>query len=83
MDFEDARVCEIVNAHAVGEAHALILNGEVVVVVVSAEDCLQAVCETCLEELVLLIATEYAVGSHAVARLVALAHDAVVVGDFV
>ena len=82
MDFEDARICKVVDAHTVSQADALVGDREVVVVVVSAKDGFESVRQARFKELVLLIAAEYAVGRHVVAGLIFLTHNAVVVGDF-
>ena len=78
MLFVDAGIGKIVDSHAVSKADTagvsvtLVEDGEVVVMVVSAEDALHTVCQARLEDVVRAAAAEYAVGANTVLLLVGL-----------
>ena len=81
--FVDTGVGEIVDGHTVGEtdgsgrAGRRVVYGEIVVVIVSAENALHTVRKTCFEKRVGAASAEYAVGANAVFLLVGFAHSSV------
>ena len=83
MLFEDAGIGKVVDTHTVSKANvfvtlaAVVENGEVVVVVVAAEDALQCVIETCLEEIARMQAAIDTPRFDTVHFAVTLAHSAV------
>ena len=83
MLFVDAGIGKIVDSHAVSEADTagvsvtLVEDGEIVVMVVSAEDALHTVSQARLEDVVRAAAAEYAVGANTDLLLVGLTHIAI------